>query len=230
MFFRQLFDPESSTFTYLVGPDDGEALVIDPVREQVDAVLAALEGRKLRYSLDTHVHADHISAGSVLRERTGCQVVLPALAGDCGCADLTLVDGERLVMGALTVEAVATPGHTVDSLSYLVPGLGVFTGDALLVGTCGRTDFQGGDAGQLFDSVHARLFSLPDDTVVYPGHDYRGQTRTTIGAEKRGNARLTGRSRDEFVTLMAGLDLPRPKKIDEAVPANRNCGRPPHAA
>ncbi len=224
MWFRQLFDPESSTFTYLVGDEPlGEALVIDPVRERVDEVVAALAGRRLRWSLDTHVHADHVTAGSLLRERTGAQVVLPALASDCGCADLTLADGDVLELGELRVSALHTPGHTPEGLCYLVAGQ-VFTGDTLLVGTCGRTDFQGGDAGLLYDAIHGRLFTLPDDTVVWPGHDYKGANRTTIGAEKRANARVAGRTRGEFIALMAALHLPPPSKIDEAVPANRRCG------
>ncbi len=229
MWFRQLFDPESSTYTYLVGDDaEREALVIDPVRERVADVIAALGSRTLRWSVDTHVHADHVTAGSLLRERTLARVVLPALASDCGCADLTLVDGDELVLGDLRLRAIATPGHTPESLSYLLAGthLGtlLFSGDALLVGTCGRTDFQGGDPGALYDSIHERLFTLPDETLVYPAHDYKGRTHTTIGAEKRGNARAAGRSRAEFITLMQSLHLPPPARIDEAVPANRRCG------
>jgi glyoxylase-like metal-dependent hydrolase (beta-lactamase superfamily II) len=224
MWFRQLFDAESSTFTYLVGDEAARAaLVIDPVRERIDDVIAALEGRTLRWALDTHVHADHITAGALLRERTGAQVVLPALASDCGCADLTLADGDQLALGALTLRAIHTPGHTPESLCYLVAGQ-LFSGDALLVGTCGRTDFQGGDAGELYDSIHQRLFTLPDDTVVWPAHDYKGHTHTTIGEEKHGNARLAGHSRAEFIALMAELHLPPPRKLDEAVPANRRCG------
>ncbi len=224
MWFRQLFDPDSSTFTYLVGDDaSADTLVIDPVLEREAEVLAALAGRTLRFSLDTHVHADHITAGSRLRERTGCQVVLPALANDCGCADLTLADGDTLAVGALALRAIHTPGHTPESLC-LHAGADLFTGDTLLVGTCGRTDFQGGDAGALYDSITRRLYALPDETVVWPGHDYKGQTRTTIGAERRGNARVAGRTREEFVALMASLHLPPPRRIAEAVPANRRCG------
>jgi sulfur dioxygenase len=224
MWLRQLFDPESSTFTYLVG-DDGapEALVIDPVRERVDDVIAALAGRTLRWSLDTHVHADHVTAGSLLRERVGCEVVLPALASDCGCADRTLADGDELALGALRVRALHTPGHTPEGIC-LVVGDQLFTGDTLLVGTCGRTDFQGGDAGALYDAIHGRLYTLPDDTTVWPGHDYKGATHTSIGAEKRANLRLAGRTRAEFIALMASLDLPPPRKLAEAVPANRRCG------
>jgi glyoxylase-like metal-dependent hydrolase (beta-lactamase superfamily II) len=225
MWLRQLFDPESSTYTYLVGDDAGrEALVIDPVRERVEDVLAALGSRTLRWSLDTHVHADHVTAGSILRERTLARVVLPALASDCGCADLTLADGDELALTGVRLRAVHTPGHTPESLSYLVNDTQVFTGDALLVGTCGRTDFQGGDAGALYDSIHGRLFTLPDATIVWPGHDYQGHTQTTIGAEKRVNGRAAGRTRAEFVALMNGLNLPPPRKLDEAVPANRRCG------
>jgi sulfur dioxygenase len=224
MWLRQLFDTESSTYTYLVGDDAGrEALVIDPVLERADEVVAALAGRTLRYVLDTHVHADHITAGAELRARTGAQVVLPSLASDCGCADLTLADGDTLALGALTLRALHTPGHTPEGMSYRV-GDAVFTGDTLLVGTCGRTDFQGGDAGALYDAVHAQLYTLPDATVVWPGHDYQGRTHTTIGAEKAGNARLAGRTRDAFVKLMADLRLPPPRRLDEAVPANRRCG------
>ena len=224
MWSRQLFDAESSTFTYLLGEAHGdEALVIDPVRERVDEVIAALAGRTLRYTLDTHVHADHVTAGASLRERTGARVVLPALASDCGCADLTLADGDELALGALVLRVLHTPGHTPEGLCYRVGGQ-VFTGDTLLVGTCGRTDFQGGDPGALHDSIHEKLYALPDDTVVWPGHDYQGRTHTTIGAEKRGNARLAGRTRAEFVALMNQLHLPPPRKLDEAVPANRRCG------
>jgi sulfur dioxygenase len=222
MWLRQLFDAESSTYTYLVG-DGAEALVIDPVLERADEVVAALEGRALRFTIDTHVHADHITAGSELRARTGARVVLPALASDCGCADLTLADGDTLTLGGLTLRALHTPGHTPEGLCYLV-GDALFTGDTLLVGTCGRTDFQGGDAGELYDSVHGKLYALPDATVVWPAHDYQGRTHTTIGAEKASNARLAGRTREEFVALMAGLHLPPPRKIAEAVPANRRCG------
>jgi len=224
MWFRQLFDPESSTYTYLVGDDaSGDTLVLDPVQGCEDELFAALAGRTLRYSVDTHVHADHITAGSLLRERTGARIALPALASDCGCADLTLADGDELRLGTLVLRVVHTPGHTPESLC-LVAGDQVFTGDTLLVGTCGRTDFQGGDAGALYDSITGRLFALPDATTVWPGHDYAGRTRTSIGAERQGNLRVAGRSRAEFVALMDSLDLPPPKKLEQAVPANRRCG------
>jgi glyoxylase-like metal-dependent hydrolase (beta-lactamase superfamily II) len=226
MWFRQLFDPDSSTYTYVVADDaGGDAVVIDPVQGREDDVLAALGGRRLGYTVDTLVHADHISAGSTLRERTRAQVALPALASDCGCADLTLADGDTLRVGQLVLRALHTPGHTPEGLCLVVEGEGqVFTGDTLLVGTCGRTDFQGGDAGALYDSITTRLFALPDATIVWPGHDYQGRTQTTIGAERAANVRVAGRSRAEFVALMDALDLPPPRKIAEAVPANRRCG------
>jgi sulfur dioxygenase len=230
--FEQLFDPESSTYTYLVG--DGEArlgVLIDPVIEQVERDLArvAAHGLRLVHTVETHVHADHVTGGGALSERTGS---LPVVHRDSPvtCAALRLGQGDRLRVGALDFAVLETPGHTPESLSFVllrdVPDR-VFTGDALLIGSCGRTDFQGGDAGALFDSVHARLFTLPDPTVVYPAHDYHGRRSSTIGDERQHNARLVGRSREQFIALMASLGLPRPAKIDVALPANLGCGRPP---
>jgi glyoxylase-like metal-dependent hydrolase (beta-lactamase superfamily II) len=233
MLVSQLFDPDSSTYTYLVGDEAaGVAAVIDPVRERSDELLAAASaaGLRLLYSIDTHIHADHITAGSLLRDRTGAQVVLPALALDCGCADLTLADGDELLVGSIPLRAIHTPGHTPESLCYLAGGTHLLTGDTLMIGTCGRTDFQGGDAGALYDAVHAKLFALPDSTLVYPGHDYRGRTSSTIGDEKRTNERLVGRTREEFIALMATLNLAPPRRIAEAVPANRACGVPQQAS
>jgi sulfur dioxygenase len=227
MIFRQLFDSESSTYTYLLGdPEFGQAVLIDPVLEQIerDLGLVAELGLRLTHVLETHVHADHLTAAGALRERTGAQV----LAGVKGaaCVDRQLRDGEVLTVGGLQLTALATPGHTDDSMSYLW-GDRVFTGDALLIRTAGRTDFQNGSAAQLYESITRVLFALPDATWVYPGHDYRGMTASTIGEERRLNARIAGRSREQFVALMNGLSLPRPKKIDVAVPANRACGRLP---
>jgi glyoxylase-like metal-dependent hydrolase (beta-lactamase superfamily II) len=234
MFFRQLFDPESSTYTYLLGDEvSREAAVIDPVRERTAEILAALKeaGFSLHLSLETHVHADHVTGGGDLRTATGARLGMHALANECHCADLSLRGGDECAVGALRIRVLETPGHTSESVSYLV-GTMVFTGDALLVGTCGRTDFQGGDAGALFDSIHDVLFALPDDVVVYPGHDYQGHKSTTIGAEKLHNKRAVGRTRAEFIALMNGLNLPPPKKLAEAVPANRHCGLDgtPHSA
>jgi len=226
MIFRQLFDAETSTYTYLVADAaTREAVLIDPVLGQLERDLELLRELELRlaYALDTHVHADHVTAAGALRGRTGCKSV--GGRGGADCTDLKLGHGDVLRVGALALEALETPGHTDDSLTFLAEGC-AFTGDALMVRACGRTDFQNGDAGQLYDSIHAHLYTLPDDTRVYPGHDYKGRTVTTVGEEKRFNARLAGRTREQFVTLMNGLNLPRPKQLDVAVPANRACGQP----
>jgi glyoxylase-like metal-dependent hydrolase (beta-lactamase superfamily II) len=228
--FEQLFDPESSTYTYLLGDDVAKlALLIDPVVEQVERDLerVAAHGLKLVYTLETHVHADHVTGGAALTERTGSRPVV-SRKSPVECEAVRLSQGDRLTVADLAIEVLETPGHTPESLSYVV-GDKVFTGDALLIGTCGRTDFQGGDAGTLWDSIQTRLFALPEATVVYPAHDYNGRTSSTIGAEKRGNSRVTGRTRAEFVALMDHLGLPPPKKIDVALPANLACGRVPQA-
>ena len=177
----------------------------------------------LRYVIETHTHADHVTGSGQLREQTGAKAATPL---PCGVvvADIQLNDRDELRFGHEAVCALATPGHTRGSMSYLWRNK-VFTGDALLIDGCGRTDFQGGDAGKLYDSVTQRLFTLPDDTEVYPAHDYKGRTSSTIGAERSGNARLANRGRDDFIRLMAELRLPRPKMIDVAVPANLNLGR-----
>jgi len=224
MFVRQLFDAESSTYTYVVADRAaGVAALIDPVPEQVDRDLRVVAelGLTLTHVLETHVHADHVTAAALLRERTGARTC--ASAAGAPCVDLHVRDGDRIQLGAITITALATPGHTDDSLSFRVPGA-VFTGDALLIRGCGRTDFQNGDAAQLHDSITRVLFALPDDTVVYPGHDYRGLGWSTIGEEKRWNPRLAGKTVAEFVALMNGLNLPPPRKLAEAVPANRACG------
>ncbi len=224
MLLRQMFDRESSTYTYLLGDErTKQALLIDAVRELAERDLGLLRelGLTLAYVLDTHTHADHVTGAGNLRTVTGAKV-LGALNGP-PCADLHLRDGELLECGDIQVRVLATPGHTDDSLCFLV-GDKVFTGDTLLIRAVGRTDFQNGSAEQLYESITTKLFSLPDDTVVYPAHDYQGLTMTTIGEEKRFNRRIASRSRDEFVQVMHDLHLARPKKIDEAVPANRACG------
>lgn len=224
MILRQWYDSESSTYTYLIADErTRKAALIDPVREHVDRDLTQLRelGLELVYALDTHTHADHVTGAGLLRERSGCKTVTSTRAAPC--ADLHLRDGDVLRLGELDIHVLETPGHTDDSLSYLVDG-SVFTGDALLIRAAGRTDFQNGSAELLYDSITRRLFTLPDDTRVYPGHDYRGLTVSTIGEEKQFNARIAGRTREEFVRLMSGLNLPAPKKIAEAVPANRACG------
>jgi sulfur dioxygenase len=226
MLFRQLFDRESSTYTYLIADrSSAEALLVDPVLEQVDRDLKLLKelGLTLRYCLETHVHADHITSASQLREATGCVSVVPAQA-QVNCADRFIHPGETLQVGVVEVLAIATPGHTDSHMAYLVNGTHLLTGDALFIRGCGRTDFQSGDAGTLFDSVTQRLFTLPDSTSIYPGHDYRGQTVSSIEEEKRWNPRFVGHSRDEFIQFMNALNLPNPQKMMEAVPANEQCG------
>ncbi|MEA5503541.1 MBL fold metallo-hydrolase [Halotia wernerae UHCC 0503] len=225
MQFRQLFDQESSTYTYLLADQNiKQAILIDSVVEQVERDLKLLQelGLSLRYCLETHVHADHITGTAKLRVLTGCLGVVPEKA-EVGCADRLIKDGETLQLGSITVETIATPGHTDSHMTYRVNDK-IFTGDALFIRGCGRTDFQSGDAGTLYDSVTQRLFTLPDETLVYPAHDYRGHTVSTIGEEKQWNPRFVGRSREEFIEFMGNLNLPDPKKIMEAVPANERCG------
>jgi sulfur dioxygenase len=231
MLFRQLFEPNASAYTYLIGcTKTGEAALIDPVLETVDRDLKILEelGLSIRLTIETHIHADHVTGASTLRERTGCACAFPK-EGEANGADLKVTDGARIAVGTLELIALHSPGHTDDHYCYLLEGNDgprIFTGDALLIDGCGRTDFQNGDPLTLYRSVHDKLFSLPPDTLVYPGHDYQSRRVSTIGQEIERNPRLgSGKSCDEFVTIMAGLNLPRPKKIDVAVRANRECGR-----
>lgn len=227
MIFRQLFDAETSTYTYLLADErTREAVLIDTVREQADRDLTLVNelGLKLIYVLDTHTHADHITAAGTIRERTGARTVAGRSAAPC--ADVHVRHGETLKVGALEIKVLETPGHTDDSVSYYVPGM-VFTGDALLIRATGRTDFQNGSPDALYESLTDVLFKLPDDTLVYPAHDYKGMTVSTIAEEKRWNARIANRSHDEFVQVMRSLKLPAPKQIDVAVPANRACGAVP---
>jgi glyoxylase-like metal-dependent hydrolase (beta-lactamase superfamily II) len=235
MIFRQLFDRESCTYTYLLADaTTREAALVDTVRENVGRDLELVEqlGLKLVAVLETHVHADHVTGAGELRKRAGATCYVPRLGG-APCADVPLSDGDVVRIGAVGLRVIATPGHTDGCVSYLVSEDGrvpdrVLTGDALLVRGCGRTDFQEGDPGRLWDSVHTRLFSLPEGTLVYPAHDYKGMTVSTIGEEVRFNPRLGGaRTREQFVALMGALDLPPPAKIAEALPANRACGEPP---
>ncbi|BAY47882.1 beta-lactamase domain protein [Scytonema sp. HK-05] len=227
MLFRQLFDKESSTYTYLIADIKTKtAVLVDPVLEQFERdcqILQQLE-LTLRYCLETHVHADHVTSTGKLRDATGCETVVP-FGAEVPCADRYITDGEILQLGSVVIEAIATPGHTNAHLAYLVNSERVLTGDALFIRGCGRTDFQSGDAGTLYDSVTQRLFTLPDETLVYPGHDYQGCTVSTIGEEKRCNPRFAKHERNSFIELMGNLKLAFPKKMVEAVPANQNCGR-----
>ncbi|MFZ5477025.1 MAG: MBL fold metallo-hydrolase [Myxococcota bacterium] len=226
MIFRQLFEPATSTYTYLLAcPRTREAALIDPVLEDVDRYVVLLQqlGLTLSYTLETHVHADHVTGAAVLRERLGSKTVVHAAAG-VECADLFVREGDQLRVGDLRIGVLEVPGHTDADVAYLVDDR-VFTGDALLIDGCGRTDFQHGDAGKLYDNLHTKIFSLPPDTLVYPGHDYRGNSVSTVQQERTTNARLGGgRTREAFVALMAELKLPLPKHIHRAVPANRACG------
>ncbi|MFZ2450546.1 MAG: MBL fold metallo-hydrolase [Methylovulum miyakonense] len=226
MLFKQLFDPETWTYTYLIAdPVSKDAVFIDPVNTHIDDYIALLDGHglQLKYALETHVHADHITAGGLLRQRLGAQTAVSELCG-ATTADIQIQDGDVFPFGdGEQIKVIATPGHTKGSLSFLWRDR-VFTGDSLFIGGCGRTDFQGGDAGALYDCITQRLFTLPDETLVYPGHDYQGRWVSSIMQERTTNARLAGKSREEFIEIMANLNLPRPRLIDEAVPANRYCG------
>lgn len=228
MIFRQLFEPDTSTYSYLFGCErTRKAILIDTVASEVEHYCDLLTDLDLTliYTLETHVHADHITAAGVLRDKLGSKSIVHRDAGAL-CADLLVTDGVELQVGDIEIKVLHTPGHTSGCVSYLI-GDRVFTGDALLINGCGRTDFQQGDAGTLFDSITKKLFTLPLDTLVYPGHDYNGKTVSTIRQEIDSNARLGGgRTKAEFISIMHNLGLPYPRYIDEALPANQACGQP----
>ena len=226
---RQIFDRESCTYCYLIADSKtGQAVLIDPVMEQTGQYLALLEelGLELIYALDTHIHADHITALGLLREHTGCETVMNQLS-HAQCVSREIVDGDVIEIGATQLVMMATPGHTDDSCCYYLEADGqayIFTGDTLLIRGTGRTDFQNGDAATQYDSIMGRLMALDEQTIVYPGHDYKGQTRSTIGEEKLYNPRLQVENKAAYIALMNGLNLPNPKLMDVAVSANKSCG------
>jgi sulfur dioxygenase len=230
LIFRPLFDPSSSTWTYLLGDRaSGEALLIDPVFEHLrrDETLIRELGLSLKWTLETHVHADHVTGAWLLRQRLGSRIALSVDGGAHG-ADRLLNDGERVTFGARHLEVRATPGHTNGCLSYVLDDCTrVFTGDCLLIRGCGRTDFQQGSTSALYRSVHLKLFTLPGSCLVYPGHDYNGMGVSSIEEERRFNPRLGGEvGEEDFAGFMQNLGLPHPKKMDLAVPANLRCGQP----
>jgi sulfur dioxygenase len=229
LIFRQLFDPQSSTYTYLLGDrSSGEAILIDSVFEQAqrDAALLRELGLKLIYTLDTHIHADHVTGAWMMKQKTGSQIALSAEGGAVG-VDRPLKDGDTLFFGARSVEARATPGHTNGCMTFVLDDHSMaFTGDCLLIRGCGRTDFQQGSPHKLYHSVHERIFSLPENCLLYPGHDYRGLTVTSVVEERRYNPRVGDAiGEDDFAGYMENLGLPHPKLIDIAVPANKQCGK-----
>lgn len=233
MIFKQLLEADSSTYTYLIGcPETGQAILVDPVIDTVERDLQILKdlGLTLFATLETHVHADHLTGARRLKQRSECQIAYPKMLA-LPCADIGVQEGEPFKVGSIALHPLFTPGHTDHHHAYLIDTPVqklLLTGDALLIEGCGRTDFQSGDAGALYNSIHNKLFSLPDETLVYPGHDYEQRFVSSIAQEKARNPRLGGgRSKDAFVELMDGLDLPYPRKIDFAVPGNEACGECP---
>jgi sulfur dioxygenase len=225
--FKQMFDRESSTCTYLLVDDvTHEAVLIDPVANHIEDYIAILNQQNitLKYALETHVHADHITASGMLRERLNIKTGVSELCG-ATTADMQLNDGDIVQFGAQKIHVIATPGHTPGSVSYLWNDR-IFTGDALLINGCGRTDFQGGDSSVLYDSITKKILSMADETLIYPAHDYNGKRVSCVAQEKASNARIANKSKAEFVQIMASLNLVKPSAIDINVPANRMCGLP----
>lgn len=225
---KQFFDEQSSSFTYLVASEEQKAFLVDPVLDNNKTYQDFISQHSLTLSfiLETHTHADHVTGSGTLNDLYGCKIY-------CGLSSNsknieTVSDGQEILLDNLSIKALYTPGHTDDSFSYLLryyQDCYLFTGDTLLINGCGRTDFQNGDSGQLYDSINQKLFSLGENTIVLPGHDYNGLTRTTIGDQKRTNPRLANKSKDEFIHIMNNLNLPTPKLMDVAVPLNLNLGK-----
>ncbi len=226
LIFHQLFEKESSSYTYLLAdPVAREAIIIDPVLETIERDLRLIQelDLKLLYILETHIHADHITGSNEIKKRTDAKSAVSKKAGVC-CADLELTENHEIKFGRYTLKVLETPGHTSESLSFCCEGM-VFTGDSLMIRGTGRTDFQQGSAKDLYESIHKKIFVLPGETKVYPAHDYKGVLCSTVDLEKKFNPRVGGsRSLDEFVQIMKDLKLDDPKRIHEAVPANLACG------
>lgn len=230
MIFRQLYDDTSSTYTYLLGDESSrEAIIIDPVFEQVKRELALLRelDLELKVVADTHAHADHVTAAWIMKQHTGCQIALSAAVGARN-VDIALHHGDRFGVRGISLEVRSTPGHTDGCNTYVLEDRSMaFTGDALLIRGCGRIDFQQGDASRLYHSITEQIFTLPDDCILYPAHDYNGRTRSSVAEEKQHNPRVGGEVNEtDFVYYMKAMQLPHPKKIDEALPNNMRCGEP----
>lgn len=229
MIFRQLLEPLSHTYTYLIAcAESRQALLVDPVVPTMERDLALLKSLDLNLAMtvETHVHADHITAALHLREKTGCKIAFPAI-DKLECADIGIEEGTPLLLGSVKITPLYTPGHTDDHFCYVLDGR-VLTGDCLLIDGCGRTDFQNGDSHTLYNSIINKLYTLDDDTLVYPGHDYKGRFVSSIAQEKARNPRIAqGTSESEFIQTMNDLDLPYPNFIDYAVPGNKLCGKCP---
>lgn len=229
MLFRQLFDAQSSSYTYVLASGAGrEALIIDPVKEQLEHYLSLIRDLDLKLvrAIDTHTHADHITALGDLREQTGCVTIMGEYT-KAQCVSEQVREGERIKVDGITLQAMYTPGHTDESFSFVLDPeqpKAVFSGDVLLIRGSGRTDFQGGDPHKSWDSIVNKLFKLPEHTTLYPGHDYKGWTASSIGEERKANPRIAGKTEADYVAIMNSLNLPNPKMMDVAVPANLACG------
>lgn len=230
MLFKQFQEPDSCTYTYLLSCETtGETVLIDPVLDTAERDLKIIHdmGLELTYTLDTHIHADHLSGAQHLKSLSGSRIVYPAI-DELPCVDIGVKEGTPFQIGHINIHPLFTPGHTDHHHAYLIDNgtqKMLFSGDALLIEACGRTDFQSGDAAVLYKSIHDKFFTLPDETLVYPCHDYEGRCVTSIAQEKQRNPRLgNNKSLKAFIEIMDNMDLPYPRKIDFAVPGNQQCG------